>query len=460
MSELHGRGQPDRTGSSVARGNRGPKTSCSSRAFALAFGAAILIATPAQAQDAAPAQSTPEVFVNTQLLERLAKEAPTPKDRAEPEQRLETPPDWQLKSRLLVVPESAGQPAEPSFAPPAPSLLATELQALEAQAAPKTQRQAAEPRFETPPQPPLRPDEAIAAKAAAALAAAQKAAAEPDTAEPDTAVSEADVGPPPAPSDLVPEGASPGSAPVAAASGATPEAAPSELVDIPDTGSAGDSPDPSDAGGEATPDEGPAPKPSDLLSELAEAPAEQGQAGTPVAAPSVPEPPAPRDSDREAEAPAPPPSSALPDDVAGLPPQTSAESEAELESATTPVSDSARATPSESQEAQEAKLPPAPIEPYNNQIFFESGSTELLPEARTLLQQVARQLAENEDDVVELRAYASGRDARRVSLNRAIVARAYLSELGVSSKRIVLRPLGNNGKLDRGERIDILRRAR
>ena len=419
------------------------------------------MATPAQAQDAAPAQSTPEVFVNTELLERLAKEAPAPKDRAEPEQRLETPPDWQLKSRLLVVPESARQPAEPSLAPPAPSLLATELQALEKQAERKTQRQGAEPRFETPPQPPLRPDEAIAAKAAAALAAAQKAAAEPDTAEPDTAVSEAEVGPPPAPSDLVPEGASPGSPPVAAASGATPEAAPRELVEIPDAGSAGDSPDPSDAGSEASLDEGPAPKPSDLLSELAEAPAEQGQARTPVAAPSVPEPPAPRDSDREAEVPAPPPPSALPEeDVAGQATRTTAGSDAGPESSTRPASETATQTPSKNQEAQEARLPPAPIEPYNNQIFFESGSTELLPEARALLQQVARQLAENEDDVVELRAYASGRDARRVSLNRAIVARAYLSELGVSSKRIVLRPLGNNGKLDRGERIDILRRAR
>lgn len=95
-------------------------------------------------------------------------------------------------------------------------------------------------------------------------------------------------------------------------------------------------------------------------------------------------------------------------------------------------------------------------------ILFEPGSDAMTDQDRTMLKQLADRLTSDQNQRIQLRAYASSEDgtdsaARRLALSRALQVRAYLIENNVRSTRIDVRALGDKvegeGPLDR---IDIV----
>jgi outer membrane protein OmpA-like peptidoglycan-associated protein len=94
-------------------------------------------------------------------------------------------------------------------------------------------------------------------------------------------------------------------------------------------------------------------------------------------------------------------------------------------------------------------------------VRFAPGAADLGGDARTVLDTIAQKLSTQPGERIQLVAYASapgsGEDdaieARRTSLARAVVVRAYLIQHGVASARIDVRALGNraegSGSLDR-----------
>lgn len=95
-------------------------------------------------------------------------------------------------------------------------------------------------------------------------------------------------------------------------------------------------------------------------------------------------------------------------------------------------------------------------------ILFEPGSDAMTDQDRAMLKQLADRLASDQNQRIQLRAYASSDDgtdsaARRLALSRALQVRAYLIENNVRSTRIDVRALGDKvegeGPLDR---IDIV----
>ena len=368
---------------------------------------------PSRAQDsgAAPA-GTPDIYVNSKLLERLAKERPSPAPSGAPQARplLQAPPSWQLESRLYVVPLGQAGPAEPAQAPPAPSVLTSELEALEGRRAGAGRKEAVVKPRAVPPRPETAKAEAAEAEPGpdddAAPGASAAAPEEPEAATP----------PPPA--------ADPG--------GAEPPAVPATA----------EPPDPAPAA--AGP--GAPPAPAAILGELAEAAERETPRPSKITAPPVPEPPTPSgqataaaeaSATAEAKAPTPPPPAAPP----------APGPEERLGPAAPAV-----ATPGDGAPQLTAR-PPAKA-PQEGQILFEAGSTELSPEARSVLESLAARLLAADAEAIELRAYATGRDPRRLSLSRGLVARGYLEKLGVAADKVFLRPLGDKAAEGPAERID------
>lgn len=79
-------------------------------------------------------------------------------------------------------------------------------------------------------------------------------------------------------------------------------------------------------------------------------------------------------------------------------------------------------------------------------VDFAVGSTELLPLARTQLEQLARFLVRQPQAVVELGVNVPGTDARRcydLALTRAEALRTFLAACGVNPTRVLLSPYGN-----------------
>jgi outer membrane protein OmpA-like peptidoglycan-associated protein len=80
-------------------------------------------------------------------------------------------------------------------------------------------------------------------------------------------------------------------------------------------------------------------------------------------------------------------------------------------------------------------------------ILFPPDGAELPGEAKAELDRLAVRLGSDGRLYVQLVAYAGGSNdasqARRLSLSRALAARAYLVERGVEIKQIDVRPLGN-----------------
>jgi outer membrane protein OmpA-like peptidoglycan-associated protein len=94
-------------------------------------------------------------------------------------------------------------------------------------------------------------------------------------------------------------------------------------------------------------------------------------------------------------------------------------------------------------------------------IAFAEGSVELPRTAEASLQSLAKQLAANEAQRLQLLAYASGTpdtasQARRLSLSRALAIRSYLIEHGVRSTRIDVRALGARAAEGAPDRVDMV----
>ena len=110
---------------------------------------------------------------------------------------------------------------------------------------------------------------------------------------------------------------------------------------------------------------------------------------------------------------------------------------------------------------QIAALPPPPRELDQMRLLFGEGSVDLSEEARQELETLASYLIHNQEQRVQLLAYARGVDqigsrARRLSLSRALAVRAFLVEKGVRAARIDVRPLGSEATDGPPDRVDIV----
>ena len=99
-------------------------------------------------------------------------------------------------------------------------------------------------------------------------------------------------------------------------------------------------------------------------------------------------------------------------------------------------------------------------------IRFAPGTAELQGDAAAVLDRMAQNLKVDPNERITLVAYASGDadqaiEARRVSLARAVMVRAYLIQHGVASTRIDVRALGNR-VTDGGsaDRVDLVTTGR
>ena len=91
------------------------------------------------------------------------------------------------------------------------------------------------------------------------------------------------------------------------------------------------------------------------------------------------------------------------------------------------------------------------------QILFEDGATELPSSANSVLETLAKSLADN-NDRIQLVAYAnasSNGTARRLSLGRALVIRSKLMDLGVPNNKIEVRALGKPTDNSPADRVDL-----
>jgi len=121
------------------------------------------------------------------------------------------------------------------------------------------------------------------------------------------------------------------------------------------------------------------------------------------------------------------------------------------------------ARPQASQQA--AALPPGGGLPPRDRplrISFGDQSADLPDQAKTVLNQLAQRLKDNETPRIQLVAFAAGTaetasQARRLSLSRALAVRTYLIDQGVRGNRMDVRALGN--KVEDGgpaDRVDII----
>ncbi|MGH6948096.1 MAG: OmpA family protein [Kiloniellales bacterium] len=116
--------------------------------------------------------------------------------------------------------------------------------------------------------------------------------------------------------------------------------------------------------------------------------------------------------------------------------------------------------PSASQSA--ALTPDTGVAPDSGaRVLFAAGSAELSEAGKRALATLADGLGDDSALRIQLLAYADGPQegdsrARRLSLSRALVVRAFLIERGIRSTRMDVRALGN--KTDQGptDRVDVL----
>ncbi|MEM7122846.1 MAG: OmpA family protein [Pseudomonadota bacterium] len=109
------------------------------------------------------------------------------------------------------------------------------------------------------------------------------------------------------------------------------------------------------------------------------------------------------------------------------------------------------AAPSETEEPVEETL----------QLLFQPGEEALSENDKAALTALAGDLASDENQRIQLRAYASAEDgtssmARRLALSRALEVRKFLIDNGVRSTRIDVRALGDNAESGPLDRIDIV----
>jgi outer membrane protein OmpA-like peptidoglycan-associated protein len=95
-------------------------------------------------------------------------------------------------------------------------------------------------------------------------------------------------------------------------------------------------------------------------------------------------------------------------------------------------------------------------------IGFAAGSPDLPDSSKSQLNGIVAQLAKNQNERVQLVAYAAGgadktSETRRLSFRRALTVRSYLIEQGVSSARMDVRALGNKVEGDGpADRVDLM----
>ena len=152
---------------------------------------------------------------------------------------------------------------------------------------------------------------------------------------------------------------------------------------------------------------------------------------------------------------------APPAPVPGAPPvQTAAKPETPPTVAPTPVPAPAR--------TQTAALPPAAPPPATTAapksapltVVFETSVASLPDSAEPALAEVAERMRANEQLRLQLRSYASGtpetaREARQLSLARALALRERLTAFGIRSTRIDVRALGLEAGSGPADRIDV-----
>lgn len=121
------------------------------------------------------------------------------------------------------------------------------------------------------------------------------------------------------------------------------------------------------------------------------------------------------------------------------------------------------APPAPPQPAPTALTPPPPVYARAGMLSFPAGSALLPEDSETLLAAVAEEMRAAPTRRLQLRAYASGevdsdRQARQLSLTRALAVRERLTALGVRSTRIDVRPLGlaiPSVDAERRDRVDL-----
>lgn len=99
--------------------------------------------------------------------------------------------------------------------------------------------------------------------------------------------------------------------------------------------------------------------------------------------------------------------------------------------------------------------------PDGLRITFAAGSADLNPANDAALEQLAHDTAAKPNAIINVLAYAAGSPddpstPRRLSLSRALIARAVLLAQGISSTRIYVRALGAEGGNGPPDRVDII----
>jgi outer membrane protein OmpA-like peptidoglycan-associated protein len=99
--------------------------------------------------------------------------------------------------------------------------------------------------------------------------------------------------------------------------------------------------------------------------------------------------------------------------------------------------------------------------PGGTRLTFAPGSADLNPATDAALREIGAEVAKNPAEVVYVIAYASGpkddpSTPRRLSLDRALAARAVLMQQGVPSTRIYVRALGTSATEGPADRVDLV----
>ena len=122
---------------------------------------------------------------------------------------------------------------------------------------------------------------------------------------------------------------------------------------------------------------------------------------------------------------------------------------------------SKREVKAESQVASLPSIDPSTKVETINSIEFNAGSFDINSEASTALKNLSKTLERNSALRLQLHAYAGLNEgstirARRLSLSRALAARAYLIGRGVDITRIDVRALGDQTTIGSADRIDLI----
>lgn len=218
----------------------------------------------------------------------------------------------------------------------------------------------------------------------------------------------------------------------------------------------------------------PAPVPTSAQQAAAAALPSPPRAPTPapkVTVATLPAPPPAVSPPKEANLPPPPPPGPAPN-LEGLPPPPPPASQPAPPVVTSPTPSVTRSAialspgPAPSQVMMSASPPPPPAEAPNQAaanaasivtVSFPPQSAEIVPAARSVLDELARTLAQHGVKQVELRAYSSGEpgNARKVALARALSVRSYLIDQGVKA-RIEVGSFTSSPSGGASDRVDVV----